>query len=533
MEQFLTFHAGADTGETTGKASFSPDCGVLRIRADLPSGILRDAVAELPWAMVETERLFMNGYQTWTHCPELKKQDRLKGLDGVPSLIRRHYGLDRYGDYFFVPYSGKKGQSHGFSYCYFRKGDTYRLIGSLDETPGYTIFAYDSQTEKLTVRRDCAGVRHPGGKFAAFDLFFAQGGETEVFDAWFAAMGCKARPVPKLAGYSSWYNRYQNINAASVEEDLRGYREVLPKGSLFQIDDGWEPFVGDWLETAPQKFPQGLAPFVEQSHGAGLLAGLWLAPFVCETKSRLYAEHPDWLLRIDGKPWRCGCNWSGFYALDIDNPEVQAYLEGVFRRVFEQWRFDLVKLDFLYAVAPFGNARESRAARMGRAMKLLRKWCGEKLILGCGVPLMPCFGVVDYCRIGCDVSLDWDDQWFMRLLHRERVSTRQSIDNTIFRRQLNGRAFGNDPDVFLLREDNCKLTPEEKNRLSTANALFGSILLCSDNPARYSPETRAQYEQVQRLFTKARNPEVQADRGLKISCCLDGSTVTQIIHEEK
>lgn len=72
------------------------------------------------------------------------------------------------------------------------------------------------------------------------------------------------------------------------------------------------------------------------------------------------------------------------------------------------------------------------------AMKLLRQWCGDKLILGCGVPLMPCFGVVDYCRIGCDVSLSWDDKWFMRLLHRERISTRQSIDNTVFRRQLNG-----------------------------------------------------------------------------------------------
>ena len=161
MEQLLTFCAGTDAGSLEGTAAFSPDCGVLRIRAALPAGILTDARAELPWAMEETERLFMNGYQTWTHCPELGKQDKLRGLDGVPGFIRKHYGLDRYGDYFFVPYSGKKGQSHGFSYCYFRNGDTYRLIGSLDETPGYTVFGYDAQAGKLTVRRDCAGVRHP------------------------------------------------------------------------------------------------------------------------------------------------------------------------------------------------------------------------------------------------------------------------------------------------------------------------------------------------------------------------------------
>ena len=65
-----------------------------------------------------------------------------------------------------------------------------------------------------------------------------------MFDAWFAAMHCAARPAPRLTGYSSWYNRYQDISAASVAEDLEGYRQVLPKGSLFQIDDGWEPFVG-------------------------------------------------------------------------------------------------------------------------------------------------------------------------------------------------------------------------------------------------------------------------------------------------
>ena len=74
------------------------------------------------------------------------------------------------------------------------------------------------------------------------------------------------------------------------------------------------------------------------------------------------------------------------------------YLRRVFDRVLNDWGFDLVKLDFLYGAAPFGNARESRAARMYRAMELLRSWCGQKQILGCGVPVMPAFGLVDYCR---------------------------------------------------------------------------------------------------------------------------------------
>lgn len=50
---------------------------------------------------------------------------------------------------------------------------------------------------------------------------------------------------------------------------------------------------------------------------------------LCAKKdSALFRQHPDWLLKVDGAPWCCGCNWSSFYALDIDNPAVLDYLRG-------------------------------------------------------------------------------------------------------------------------------------------------------------------------------------------------------------
>ena len=217
----------------------------------------------------------------------------------------------------------------------------------------------------------------------------------------------------------------------------------------------------------------------------------------------------------------------------LTTPEVQAYLKQVFDRVLKDWGFDLVKLDFLYGAAPFGNGRESRAGRMQRAMALLRSWCGDKLILGCGVPVMPAFGVVDYCRIGCDVSLDWDDVWYMRLFHRERVSTRQSIGNTVFRRQLNGRAYGSDPDVFFLREENCKLTPQQKDQLATVNALFSGILLTSDMPSRYTLEMREQYAALRDLSAHAENICVDADHDICIRYTLHGQEKTLVLEKKK
>ena len=149
---------------------------------------------------------------------------------------------------------------------------------------------------------------------------------------------------------------------------------------------------------------------------------------------------------------------------------------------------------------------------MYRAMEMLRKWCGDKRILACGVPVMPAFGVADYCRVSCDVSLDWDDAFDMRPMHRERVSTRQALNNTILRAPLNGRAYGSDPDVFFLRTENCRLTEEQKKALATVNALCGQVFLTSDG--KLTEAQKKTYAHYRDLF----------DRGILEECTVNGIT---------
>ena len=520
LDYVIRFFRGHGPEERKGSVELRP--GVNRIVPELPKGKLWTVKATLRRPLGEDEKIFMNGYQTWTYCPEYGRWGKIRDLSHFPEAIVRHFGLDYYGDYYFVRYPNAPGFTHGESWCYFRSGERYALFASLDERPGYTVFGFDAHRGLLSIERDCRGVLHEGGAFHAFDLYLAEGGEDEVFDGWCRELGVRPRTTERLTGYCSWYNRYQKISEQTILEDLRGCAEVLQPGDLFQIDDGFEPFVGDWLEPDAKKFPRGLKPIVEEIHARGLKAGLWLAPFVAQKASRLAAEHPDWLLRRHGKPVVCGLAWGGYYALDIDHPGFRAYLERVFRRVFDEWGFDLVKLDFLYGAALFGNERESRAGRMTRAMEWLRELCGDKLMLGCGVPLMPAFGLADYCRISCDVGLDWNGRFFMREIHREHLSTRHAIGNTIFRRQLNGRAWLNDPDVFFLRGDNIRLSAREKHVLATVNSLFGGMLLCSDNMAQYSAEARAAYAQLLRNRS-AEEIRVLADgKGLAVCYRLDG-----------
>lgn len=112
---------------------------------------------------------------------------------------------------------------------------------------------------------------------------------------------------------------------------------------------------------------------------------------------------------------------------------------------------------------------------------------------------------------------------YMRLFHRERVSTKQAINNTVFRRQLNGRAYGSDPDVFFLREENCKLTAEQKRTLATVNALLGNVFLTSDMPSRYTQAQRDEYRHLRTLFEHAAQVQAETENGrLSIRYLLDG-----------
>lgn len=439
------------------------------------------------------KRFFANGFQSWTDTKEFAKGEMMadEGLIGRGIFGKSPFGINLVGDYTFVDQPKEYGVFHSISFAYVRNGKSIDLFGSLNDRTGYTIIYADMNKNTLKYSKDVEGITI-NEPYELLDLYFDNGEYDAVFDKYFDAMNIKPLTDRKIKGYTSWYNYYQNISEDIILRDLEAIGKRSDLVNTFQIDDGYQTAVGDWLSIDKKKFPNGMKPVADKIHEKGLKAGIWLAPFGAQRGSKVAAEHPDWLVKNKkGKPIIVGANWGGFYPLDIDNQQARDYIKGVFDVVLNQWGFDLVKLDFLYATAVVPMHNKTRGQLAYESIDFLRECVGDKQILGCGVQQMPCFGKVEYMRIGADMSLGWKHSLIRKNMHREDVSTPNAIHNSVYRRCLNKRAFLCDPDVFLLRKTNIHFTPQQQRVLAKFIKLFGEVLFVSDNVDDYDDEQLA------------------------------------------
>ena len=465
--------------------------------------------ATIPCRVKRYDSIFLNGYQSWTDSFERPVTDRMPGLLRVPKPIVDKFQLDGSGDYRFTSYSLRRGEQHGFGYGYLRLGDNVKLLGSLNEDSGLTLLSVSVQKSLIRIEKEPpARPVAEGERIELMSFVELEGPLDDCVELWLKMAGVQARKAPAVAGFTSWYRHYENIDEPALLHDLGGmacavsgvdFGGVMP---LFQIDDGWTR-VGDWLEFRRDRFPYGLKPLVKAIREQGFVPGLWLAPLLCERDSRLFKEHPGWLYRYEktGELATTGCNWSGAVALDTRNPEVRAYVTRVLQTVTQDWGFEVLKLDFLFAACMEPHDGLNRGELMAAALDLLREAVGEDVrLLLCGVPLTSAFGRADWCRVGCDVGLDWDDKPPMRLLHRERVSTKNSLANTRGRAHLDGRAFGVDPDVFFLRSGDVRLTERQKSELLWTDAALGSVFLTSDDMGTWDSDQLLRYRKELERF---------------------------------
>ncbi len=502
----LTYTASDGTAQTTAETD---SCVSLDILQEGPRTVisvsakepvtLASATISLPHTYGKDERIFVNGYQSWTDTREFSAGESLKDITRLPRFLVNMFTLDGYGDSAFKTY--RKKVLHGYDISWAKDF----FVGSFNSANAYLIVNHDVPDSKIVLESDISGLQLSAG--GSICLFNYTTDREDFLSAY------PAKDTPDILGYTSWYNYYENIDEQKILDSLEQIGEPF---ELFQIDDGYESAVGDWLAVDPVKFPNGLEGIVQKIHDKGLKAGIWLAPFAAESKSLVYREHPDWFF-----DWKAGGNWSGFYGLNTDNKDAMEYVRMCLRH-YADMGFDFFKLDFLYAVNPRTITTRTRAQISQQAYELIRRTLPDRTILGCGAMIMNST-VFDYLRIGPDVSLKFDDVWYMKYMHRERVSTKVTLQNTIYRSFMDKRLFGCDPDVFILRNENNSLSQGQKEALITINALFGSVMMTSDDVSAYNDAQRALFNKALLLRNaKDKTYSCPDGRHISVSYTLDG-----------
>ncbi|KAI7864866.1 glycoside hydrolase superfamily [Spinellus fusiger] len=450
--------------------------------------------------------MMAEGFQSWSHSKEMDQNGR---ISAIPRPIAWATRFELQSDQIFYNYSGKPGVIHSVGYTYLRPIEEERktvFIGSISENTGYTYFKVDYNKAQFSIYKEIDGKNLFKGETLDTKVYIDFQDDLDTIWKGYATYYPKQTKVSNLSltGWTSWYNTYERITEDAIMENLAAIKKHNYPIDLFQIDDGFQTAVGDWLDIDSKKFPRGMQALAMDIKEAGFIPGLWLAPFAAGIHSQIVKNHPHWIVTdSQGEFLLTGPNWGGFYGLDIYNPEVRDYLQQVLDVALEEWGYGMLKLDFLFAAAMTPRNGKTRGEILWDSIDLIHEIVrGRAIILGSGTPLPAVWGRFDYCRISNDVSPWWDHS-ILRLANvKERVSTANALVSTLHRWPMRAM-LGTDPDVFFIRSENNKLTTDERYTLFIVNVLLGQMILMSDNVDTYTPSEHRLYAS---LF-----PKIQVD----------------------
>ena len=367
-------------------------------------------------------------------------------------------------------------------------GSCRRFSGQFYRRPGSIQAVCDTEGLELA----------PGESWTLEELLFLSGDDREGMLESVAERLARNHPPLRFpeppAGWCSWYCFGPDVTARQVLDNLDVIAERIPGLEYVQIDDGYQPFMGDWLDTGAS-FGGDVRGVLRRIRERGFEPAIWVAPFIAEAGSRVFREHPEWFVRgADGRPLSSeevtfrGWRRYPWYVLDGTHPGVLRHLERVFRTMREEWGCSYFKLDANTWGAMHGGRRHdpgaTRIEAYRRGMEAVLRGAGDAFVLGCNHPIWASVGVIHGSRSSNDIKRDW-----------ARVATvaRQNL----MRNWQNGRLWWNDPDAVVLSANRgLDLTPDEYAFHATATFASGGMILSGDDLTAIPPERLAMLREL-------------------------------------
>ncbi len=145
---------------------------------------------------------------------------------------------------------------------------------------------------------------------------------------------------------NNWEATYFNFNREKLFE-LIDCAKALGIDT-FVLDDGWftnrdddTNGLGDW-QVNTQKLVGGLAPIAERCHSQGMKFGLWFEPEMVNEGTKLFAEHPEWVLHNPNTGRVRGRNQ---LVLDFSNPAAVNCIFEKMSKIISENGVDYIKWD--------------------------------------------------------------------------------------------------------------------------------------------------------------------------------------------
>lgn len=155
---------------------------------------------------------------------------------------------------------------------------------------------------------------------------------------------------------NNWEGTYFDFTEEKIEEMAD---EAVDLGiELFVLDDGWfghrdsdNSSLGDWF-VYEEKLPSSLKTLAEKIKAKGLKFGLWFEPEMISKDSKLYRQHPEWLLKASN---RQPSHSRSQYVLDYSQPEVRENIVSQLRVILDEVPIDYIKWDFNRNLTEIGS----------------------------------------------------------------------------------------------------------------------------------------------------------------------------------
>lgn len=407
----------------------------------------------------------------------------------------------------------KMPQTDGFktvyNYALFGKGENTVLIGAAGCNRFRTeIRVNDTQ---LQIVQCLENIEFKENEKTLLEDMVILKGECNAILKKFAEIICKNHPVKKYfempVGWCSWYCIGPNISEKDIFDNLKVIKEKTPELKYIQIDDGFQPFMGDWLETSG-KFNRPMNEICRDIKKAGFEPAIWLAPFIASPKSKLLKEHPDYFIQDEnGKPlcsekvtfggWRDG----PWYMLDGTNPNAQKFIYNTVYEIYYNWGVKYFKLDAnVWGALPFGSRYDKNATAVEayrRGMEAFWKATGDNaFVLGCNAPMWSSLGLVSGMRVTNDV--------IRNVQHMANLS-----EQCFHRNWMHNRLWVNDPDCLIMTDTVSSVMDPAgiihknpvKKKFYRLNNIYirasGGMVLSGDYVSKYG---KAEIDRLQRIL---------------------------------